>query len=355
MNIKEKKKLSKRINFLKESIFKEPPFVKKKSKIKPEDFGVLTYKNYSKMNEINYNVVQLKKMCKFYKQKVSGTKKELNFLLYNFLKYSSFVIKIQQLFRGHIVRYLSKLRGPAMLMREKCVNDTDFYTLENLKELDSSQFYSFKDKDNFVYGFDICSLYNMVVIEKQVKNPYNRSELPVDKIKNDIENIIKMSTVFNQKLKIKLDNDLSQFSKEKQIEMRALVLFQKIDDNGFITDVKWFLNLNRQQLKKYITELVDIWRYRAQINNATKRKINPQYGDPFFSFNIHVLMYKCFEVLRTSVLDIIEIFITRGIDSDARALGTYFVLGGLTTVSNPAAISLPWLYESFVQLPPNNQ
>ena len=119
-----------------------------------------------------------------------------------------------------------------------------------------SQFYSFMDKDNFVYGFDICSLYNMIVIEKQVKNPYNRSKLPVGKIKTDILNIIKMSSISNQKIKIKLDNELSQFSKEKQIEMRALTIFQKIDDNGFITDVKWFLNLNRIQLKRYLREFV---------------------------------------------------------------------------------------------------
>jgi hypothetical protein len=340
--------------FLKESIFEVPYSVKnKKRKVKSEDFEVLTYKNYKKIVENNYNVGQLKSMCRFYKQKVSGNKTELIFLLFNFLKYSSYVIKIQRLFRGHVVRYLTKLRGPAILKRDKCVNETDFYTLENLKELDMSQFYSFTDKDNFVYGFDICSLYNMIVIEKQVKNPYNRSKLPVDKIKNDILNIIKMSLISNQKIKIKLDNDLSQFSKEKQIEMRALTLFQKIDDNGFITDVKWFLNLNRIQLKRYLRELLDIWLYRAQIDNDTKRKINPQHGNPFFSINIHVLMSKCFEVLRTRVLDIIEIFITCGIDADARSLGTYFVLGGLTTVSPPAAISLPWLYESFVQPPIN--
>ena len=46
------------------------------------------------------------------------------------------------------------------------MNQTDFFTLEELKDIDNSQFYSFKDKDGFVYGFDVCSLYNMIVIEK---------------------------------------------------------------------------------------------------------------------------------------------------------------------------------------------
>ena len=131
--------------------------------------------------------------------------------------------------------------------------------------------------------------------------------------------------------------------------MRAISLFQKVDENGFITDAKWYLNLNRHGLKKFIAELVDIWQYRAQITNETKRKIHPSHGDPFFSININVFMHKCFEVLRNRILDIIEIFITKGEDSDARSLGTYYVLGALTTVSHDAAISLPWLYESFVQ------
>ena len=113
--------------------------------------------------------------------------------------------------------------------------------------------------------------------------------------------------------------------------------------------MRWYLNLNRHYLKRFISELVDISQYRAQISNEIKRKINPQHGDPFFTVNMNVLLSKCYEVIRKRVLDIIEIFVTQGLDNDARALGTYYVLGALTTVSHDAAVSLPWLYESFVQ------
>ena len=349
-NVKIKKKNDKRSpkTFLKECVFDQPPVTKnRKKKVKMEDFEVLDYKNYNEIVNKNYNVSQLKSMCRFYKQRVSGNKRELIFLLYNYLKYSNFAIKIQSLFRGHIVRHLDKLKGPGL--KEKCVNETDFYTLEDLKDLDKSQFYSFKDKDGFIYGFDICSLYNMIVKEKQKQNPYNRTELPVQKIYRDIRNIIKLSKLFGKKINIELDNDLSQFSQEKQVEMKTISIFQKIDECGFITDSKWYLNLNRHYLKRFVNELLDIWQYRAQISNETKRKIDPQHGDPFFTVNMAVLLHKCYEVIRKRVLDIIEIFVTQGIDSDARALGTYYVLGALTTVSHDAAVSLPWLYESFVQ------
>ncbi len=348
-NFKVKKKKEKRSpkTFLKECIFDQPPVKKnKKKKVSMDEFEVLDCKDYNMIVERNYNVSQLKSMCRFYKQKVSGNKRELIFLLYNYLKFSNYAKKIQTLFRGHIVRYLNKLKGPGL--KEACVNETDFYTLEELKDLDKSQFYSFKDKDGFIYGFDICSLYNMIVKEKQKQNPYNRNELPIQKIYKDIRSIIKISKLFGKKINIELDNDLSNFSQEKQVEMRTINLFQKIDENGFITDAKWYLDLNRHALKRFIAELADIWQYRAQITNETKRKIDPVHGDPFFSINMNVLMHKCFEVLRNRVLDIIEIFITKGEDNDSRSLGTYYVLGALTTVSHNAAVSLPWLYESFV-------
>ena len=335
--------------FLKNYIYDEPPPKgKRRKKVTMDEFEIPSFKDFDVIVTKNLNKEQLKSICRYYKQRVSGNKPELIKLIWNYLKYSNYALKIQKCFRGHMIRYSNKLRGPGVAL-QKCVNETDFLTMENLKDLDKSQFYSFKDKDGFIYGFDICSLYNMIVKEKQTKNPYNRNELPVDKICEDIKHILKIGKVFKEKINIKLDNDLSQFSQEKQVEMRAITIFQNIDAYGFITDAKWYLNLDRNHLKRFIGELVDIWQYRAQLSSEAKRKINPQHGDPFFTVNMNVLLHKCYEVLRKRILDIIEIFVTQGDDADARALGTYYVLGALTTVSHDAATALPWLYESFVQ------
>lgn len=332
--------------FLKECVYESIMVAKKRKKVSMEDFEIPSYEEYDKLLKINYNVSQLKSACRFYKQRVSGNKKQLIFLLYNYLKFSNSIIKIQKVWRGYLRRYLNNLRGPGL--SKNCVNETDFYTLEDIKNLNISQFYSFIDKDDKIYSFDICSLYNMIVKEKQFKNPYNRNELPVVKMKSDMKKILKIGKILNEKPNIKLDDNFNELSKEKQFELRTINVFQKIDENGFITNVKWYLNLSRIQLKRFLRELLDIWQYRAQISNDMKMKINPQHGDPFFTINIAVLMHKCFEVLQKRILDIIEIFITQGVDMDARSLGTYYVLGALTTVSQDAAISLPWLYESFV-------
>ena len=135
-----------------------------KKKISMDDFEILSFKEYEKIINVNYNVKQLKKMCKAYKLKISGCKNELQHRIYNYLKYSYYGQKIQKIFRGSIVRRLDNLKGPAYLNR-KCINETDFLMFEDVKSINNEQFYSFKDKDNFVYGFNICSIYNLLFIE----------------------------------------------------------------------------------------------------------------------------------------------------------------------------------------------
>ena len=56
---------------------------------------------------------------------------------------------MQKLFRGYIQRKFNRLHGPAYMKRSLCVNDTDFFTLDPLNEIDKYQFISFEDKDNF--------------------------------------------------------------------------------------------------------------------------------------------------------------------------------------------------------------
>ena len=55
------------------------------------------------------------------------------------------------------------------------------------------------------------------------------------------------------------------------------------------------------------------------------------------------------------ILGVFEKFIKSGLTESDRKSGTIYVLGSLTIVSQNAANSLPWLYESFmVQAPQNN-
>ena len=209
---------------------------KKRKKIPNDDFEIPEIKEYNCLLNKGYNVKQLKSICKYYKQKSSGNKDELIFRVYNYLKYSFYAIKVQRVFRGHLRRSFNKIKGPALYNRKLCTNQSDFFSLEELENIDNSQFYSFKDKDGFIYGFDVCSLYNMIVIEKIKDNPYNRNKLPIPKIMNDLRTIVKRGKIFNQKVNIKLESNINDLSPKKQIELKALELFQIMEQRGFITN-----------------------------------------------------------------------------------------------------------------------
>ena len=92
---------------------------------------------------------------------------------------------------------------------------------------------------------------------------------------------------------------------------------------------------------------MDIWNYRAQLPNETKRNICPPIGDPFRSLSIpYINTEQNLWNVRKVLLDIMEKFVNSGIDRDSKALGAYYVLGALTLVNTEAATSLPWLFQS---------
>lgn len=324
---------------------KNLPQTKKLEKISNDNMVIPTYSTYSILFENNYNVQQLKQIAKSYKLKVSGNKKQLVNRLYIYLNLSQVVIKIQKKFRGYLHRKYEALHGPAFKNRSLCTNDSDFLTGDCFNKMDFSQFFSYADEDGFIYGFDVISLYNLIMKSgKSVKNPYNRNDLSKNVIQN-MRNMIRLSRV----LKISIDIDIKEdnFSSEKSTELRTLELFQNIDALGNYSDPAWFLSLNRTKLTKFLRELVDIWSYRAQLTNEVKRKICPPLGDPFRGLNFnYISSEESIDNVRKTIISILEKFVNSGVDTDSKNLGAYYVLGALTLVSESAASSLPWLFQS---------
>jgi hypothetical protein len=315
---------------------------------------ILTFRDYDKLTENNYNIQQLKTIAKFYKLKLSGNKKELISRLYIFLFLSSYIIKIQKVFRGKLQRKFNDYFGPALKRREICTNDTDFVTMDDLKDLQYGQFYSFKDNDGRVYGFDIASIYNLIYKNTDTINinkvgginPYNRNKIP-SFVMIDLKMIVRTSKILQIKINLDFDTGIGNVSNTKTVEMRALTLFQNIDSLGNYSSPEWFLTLNRNQLIKFMRELSDIWNYRAQLSNEIKQKICPPNGDPFRNINLSYIVNED-DVLniKKKVLDVLEKFVTNGVDRDSKTLGAYYVLGALTLVNDSAATSLPWLFQS---------
>ena len=324
--------------------------VKNPIKVIEEHIKIPTINNYNEMIKYNYNVNQLKSIAKNYKLKISGNKNQLLTRIYSFLYFSSYIIKIQKIFRGIIARKYKLLHGPAAFNRKICTNSDDFVTMEPIVEINYHQFISYKDEDGFIYGFDIISLHNLFLKSKDIesiRNPYNRNIIPQSVIKN-IKTIIRLSRILKINVNLHYEDDSKSISNEKVIELRALSLFQNIDALGNYSKYQWFLSLNRIQLIKFVRELADIWNYRAQIDVITKRSICPPNGDPFRNINTNYLHIEPdMSNVKKIILEVLEKFVNSGVDRDSKALGACYVLGSLTLVNQEAATSIPWLFQSF--------
>jgi len=320
---------------------------KTQTKINDENVIIPTIKNYNDITKYNYNVTQLKTIAKFYKIKISGNKNEIVSRIFSHLFLSSHIIKIQKFFRGFIVKKYKSLHGPASINRKLCTNSTDFVTMESIEEINFHQFISYKDEDQFIYGFDITSLFNLISKGgNTIKNPYNRSLIPEYILKN-VKLIIKLSKILKFQIVLNLEDDTQNMSAEKVIELRILSLFQNIDALGNYSNPQWFLSLNRNQIIKLIRELSDIWNYRAQLTIEIKRNICPPNADPFRNLSMSYIHTEInINNIRKVVLEVLEKLVNNGIDKDSKSLGAYYVLSALTLVNTEAATALPWLFQS---------
>ena len=304
--------------------------------------------NYEDLLKYNYNVKQLKQIAKEYKLKLTGNKSQLISRIYSYLHLSKLIIKVQKIIRGRIQRKYINSHGPAFKNRSLCVNNFDFLSMDELTTIDDKQFYSFKDDDGFIYGFDILSLYNLInKTDGVVKNPFNQQPLS-PKIIVNFRTLLRLSKLLKIKILTEISDITNDVSPEKSLELRALTLFQNMDALGNYTNVQWFLTLNKKQLIKFVRELVDIWQYRANISNEMKRAICHPTGNPFQTLpNFNVLQtIDNLNDIRKPVLYVMERLVNSGINNDNKCLGAYYVLSALTLVNYDAATSLQWLYEA---------
>jgi hypothetical protein len=222
--------------------------------------------------------------------------------------------------------------------------------MEPVEEINFHQFLSYRDVDGFIYGFDIISLHNIFLKSKDiesVQNPYNRSLIPESVIKT-IKSLIRLSRILKIHINLHYEDDTESLSVEKVVELRALTLFQNIDSLGNYSNPQWFLSLDKMQLIKFVRELIDIWNYRSQIDNETKRNIFPPHGDPFRHFNMtYIHTESNLHNVKKVILEVMEKLVNSGVDKDSKSLGAIYVLGSLTLVNSEAATSIPWLFQSF--------
>ena len=244
---------------------------------------IITLESYNKnkQNKKNfYYVEQIKNSLKYYyiSKSLKRKKKELEILLFTFFenlnsysKYTKEIITIQNIFRKYHINKKIKTQGPGIIQKQKCQNHEDFYTLDNINDIEDKYFFSY-EKYGHIYFFDIRSFHKL--INTDCKNPYTREDIP----KYAIESFK------NRQLELKKNNiiieeiETPELTKDQLFNSKVISIFQKIDllnVSASGTDTKWFTDLNILQLNILYKVLEDIWNYRAELSLSKKKEIVP--------------------------------------------------------------------------------
>ena len=311
-----------------------------------------TYREISKIDLSTVKLPELKKYAKDLNIKISGNKSEIKSRIENQIKLTFSAIKIQKIFRRHMVLKWMKLKGT----RENCVNDTDFYTLEPLNEIPYLYFIKYVDvSHNVNYGFDIKSLCTLATKNKKFENPYNRENLkttfgtkmvkvvkltnilfPGNDLMMDIANVYESSTAVVTESFSTFFQNLNQLT----LDQRITNLFIHIDSLGNYTNLEWLTQLNEDRLYYLVVKINQLWN---KISNALRRQICPHISPFSASFFGQIPA-----IINTEmIVKMAEVLVYSGIDNEHKQLGAMYFLSGLTLVSVNARNQMPWLYENY--------
>ncbi len=305
-----------------------------------------------------YTIPDLKRIARENGLFVSGAKPILiERIQRHFIKIKHIVYS-QSCVRRNLAVLRMRIRGPALnpSKRKLCVNDTDFFTLEPITDIEPNNFFSYKDDKGIIYGFDVKSLGMMLETQGSIMNPYNRYVFTGDILRN-------INTLINKPRNRTIDEEEYEiFNKMTEmrttpVDTRIANLFYEIDRLGNYTVPDWFSRLTREKYLHMYKRIRELWNYRAMLEDETKRAICPYY-DPF---NFRLTRYSGYintqrelqlteSDCRKMCLTLMENLIYTGRDDITKNIITAHILSALTLVSSNARTSMPWLHESIVYL-----
>lgn len=301
--------------------------------------------NFSLLFEYNYTISDIKSALKCMKIQPCKKTRKNDIIIYaaNMMRLTHHIQKIQKCWKNHFISLFNNTLGPSFRNKKLSNNIDDFFTAEDIDEIDYYNFFSYKDRDGFVYTFNIISIYTLIA-KKTLENPYNRS-----KFDNDLIRLVERRIRFNRILK--QTQIFEEYKpKETSIESKINNVFARIDELGNYSNPSWLLNLNAPQLRRFLFELFEIWNFRAQLTQARRIEISPPNGTPFVNIPRTALAPQStvhsFQSLRAMCLCVMEKLVYRAVSDSDKNMGALYILGALTLVSTETRDALPWLYAS---------
>ena len=310
---------------------------------------IITREDFNKMTFNKVTIVQLKATLRSLNIKFKSNlrKKDFYDLLKNYYYSDNYneqdINKIRIIQNRWKKKYSNKnlkRRGIGYFNRDLCTNDTEFFSLENIKDISDENFISFIDESKKVYGFDIFSLIEMFE-ENVYTNPYTCIDFPQSFIINVQEIHKKIKN--NQKI-----ISLIKMTPEEKLNDRIFNFFHKcyLISGNFVND-QWFKDLNRIELIDFYKGVEDIWNYRAQLTPEVKQKYVPSNVEIFNKIPEVSNPKNSLETIKNILLDDFEKFISLPEKEDDKITTTMWILTAFVDVSQIAQINLPQLIQVY--------
>ena len=361
---------------------------KKKQKTKQKSNFVIDYKHLEEhnFNCKHYYYSTIKYNMRYYKltsikQKKKSFERLKNHIVLHHTTNTIYVLHIDKLqlisklYRGFHIRKINKLKGEGFLHLSLVNNQTDFLNFTDIKNISYYNLITYKDNKDFIYAFDIHSLLTYIEelqrthikktsdistlsIQTIVVNPYTREIFPTNFLDNMYylkaynDKHIKHTTDTNptpQEIQPSLQMNVSikTENKKKQLTVKrqCVSIFQRMDELELYTQARWFLDLNIYKLRKLYFMIEDIWRYRASLTLELRKKFVSN-GRAFEWPYGYIKMLTDKIKLQRILLHEFNKFVHEGQTKDDCITASYWILMGLTTVSEDAAAGCPALVQS---------
>ena len=152
-------------------------------------------------------------------------------------KFLKQLIKLQRYIKKSLKLFKVKKHGPALNNRVLCVNDSDFFTLDEVKDIPNAEFFSFSDEKNFIYGFHIDSIIQLILksdenyfeqFSKKLKHKNTNTNTNTNTTTNTNHKICYQQFIkllYNHYSKIKIINPYTRFTIDNKIKLNAIRLY----------------------------------------------------------------------------------------------------------------------------------
>lgn len=303
----------------------------------------------------------------------------------------------QRYIRGYFVRRWYASRGVKSTFKN-AMNETDFFTLEPLKNIVSTTLCGIIDNNKFSYVFHLHSLTALIKQATELNgygmrnnkhfeliNPYTREVFEEKNVKcivdfcflsyllrteivdevpwNLIGGILKgIRPDARSRTQRHYEETQCFLTERRLLDTRARIvnLFIYVDLLGNYSNINWFLDLNLGSLIQFATILKEVWEYRGRIPEEIKKRICP-FHNPFAGLGVvrnllvdygtidYTYLGERYlldlETTRTYCIHVMENMVYTSDDIHHRNLGALYILMSLTGISRAARNGLPWLFD----------